>query len=443
MLSMVDILAAGGPAYHEAVESISRLLRSAPLLDPENISRYAFHLADQRDAISQKMADQLDPGTRPNLESTEAPRVRLNGEPLPIEISALLISLINHVVSLRPNYYQELVNALIKQVETGRQLSQILSAFLDLIIQIREDMWEERSKAFRHIEDILKVLEATEKDFISSISSSQSYLVKSDQDFTSVMENGLNEIGTLVTVDSGCQDLAGLCLSITNKVGNLHNCVQRKKQEDQARASALEAEKKTAEKRLLESKRDYDEFLRQSHEMMQEIETLKAVSLNDPLTEVYNRRAYDNQLPKTMAAYKNRALKTCSMVVFDIDNFREFNNTYGHLAGDRVLAYVARLTRESLRANDLIFRYGGDEFVILMPNSNLEAAMVVAEKVRRNITSVEFKLFKNSDVTVRVTVSMGVAEINPEDDASSFFSRADQAMYMSKNRGRNRVTCQS
>lgn len=254
------------------------------------------------------------------------------------------------------------------------------------------------------------------------------------------MEDGLMEIGTLVSPDTGCTDLEQLCVQISDRVGKLHTCLQRKKQADLARMTALDSEKKTAEKRLLKSRRDYDDFMRQSHEMLKEIETLKAVSLHDPLTEVYNRRAYDNQLPKTLAAFKSKGLKACSLVVFDIDNFREFNNTYGHLAGDRVLAYVARLTRESLRSDDLIFRYGGDEFVILMPNANLEAAMKVAEKVRLNITSVEFKLFKNSDVTVRVTVSMGVAEVNLEDDPGSFFSRADQAMYTSKSRGRNRVT---
>lgn len=442
ILSVVDILSAGGQPYMEAAESLSGLLKSAPLLDPKNISRHAFQLGDQREAISREMGRLLEGGrTMPGGEAS--PRVKLNDDGLPIEVSALLISLINHVVSLRPNYYQDTVDTLIKQVETGSELRAILSGFLELIVQIREDMWEERSKAFKHIEDILRILEATEKDFINSINSSQSYIIKNDQDFTAALESGLMDIGTLVTPASNCLDsLEILCLKISERVAHLHNCVQLKKKADQDRVTALDSEKKKAEKRLNKSKRDYDDFLQQSHEMLKEIEALKAVSLHDPLTEVYNRRAYDNQLPKTLAAYKSRSLKTCSMIVFDIDNFREFNNTYGHLAGDRVLAYVARLTRESLRGDDLIFRYGGDEFVILMPNAPLDASMVVAEKVRRNIASVEFKLFKNSDVTVRVTVSMGVAEINIEDDASSFFARADQAMFLSKSRGRNRVTSQ-
>lgn len=419
LTALAAVLAVGGPDFEPAAREIRLLLKTPPLLNAEKIRAHTRALA--------------------GLSRPAGPRRLAMGEiPLPNDISELLISLINHVVSLRPNYYEEVVARLIGQVEIGGQLAAILSGFLDLIIQLRDDMWEERSKAFKHIEEILKTLEATEKDFIDSIDTSQAYLLKSDQDFTSALEDGLMEIGSLVS--PGCSSLEVLCQQISDKVGKLHACIQHKKQADKARLASLRAERQTAETRLKQSKRDYDEFLRQSHEMLQEIETLRAVSLHDPLTEVYNRRAYDNQLPKTLTAFKNHSLKTCSLVVFDIDNFREFNNTYGHLAGDRVLAYVARLTRDSLRSDDLIFRYGGDEFVILMPNATIDAALLVAEKVRRNITSVEFKLFKNSDITVQVTISMGVAEINVDDDPASFFARADQAMFHSKTSGRNQVS---
>ncbi|MGL4207820.1 MAG: GGDEF domain-containing protein, partial [Candidatus Adiutrix sp.] len=172
---------------------------------------------------------------------------------------------------------------------------------------------------------------------------------------------------------------------------------------------------------------------------LEEIEILRAVSFKDPLTNVYNRRAYDSQIFKTLTDVNSGALKTCGMLVFDIDLFREFNNTYGHLAGDRILMYVAKLTKETLRADDFIFRYGGDEFVVLLPNANLEFAIMVGEKIRRAINSVEFKIFKNSDMTVPITLSIGAAEVCLGDDPFSFFSRADQAMYAAKAAGRNKV----
>lgn len=225
LLSVADILTAGGAPYKEALESISSLLRSTSILDPDKISRQAFFLTDQRDAISQKMSALINGGQ----PAGGVAKVKLDDETLPAEISALLVSLINHVLSLRPSYCQEKAAALIKQVENGNQLAQILNGFLGLVIQIRDDMWEERSKAFKHIEDILRILEATEKDFINSISSSHSYIIKSDQDFTAAMEDGLMEIGRLVAPAAGYTDLEWLCIQISEKVGKLHFCVQQKK----------------------------------------------------------------------------------------------------------------------------------------------------------------------------------------------------------------------
>ncbi|MDR1922019.1 MAG: GGDEF domain-containing protein, partial [Candidatus Adiutrix sp.] len=297
---------------------------------------------------------------------------------------------------------------------------------------------EERSKAFKHIGDVLKALEETENDFVSSLEASRSYLSDSDAGFAAAMEDGLRELGEMA--NPATADMELLCRRLSEKVAHLHSCVQQKRRLDQARLDALTEARRQAERRLDKRRRDYEDFSRQSHAMLKEIENLRAVSLKDPLTDVYNRRAYDDQIIKTLAELRKEVLKTCSMIVFDIDLFRDFNNVYGHLAGDRVLAYVARLTQETLRADDLIFRYGGDEFVVLMPNAGLKAAAVVAEKIRRAINAVEFKLFKNSEVTVRLSMSMGVSEARLDDDPAGFFARADKAMYAAKAAGRNRVS---
>ena len=443
--SLADILALGGPSFSAALDELKKMLKAAPVLEPDKIKRHAFNLSNALGEIEKKTA-----AGRPELRDEGPPReVEVKDEPVPeppgvkveifeAETRDLFVSIAQHVVSIRHNHYLEEVKTLTKSLQSGASLDDILQMLLELIIQVREDLWDERARALKHVGGILKSLEDTEKDFIGSLSASQSYLAESEYDFTAQMEDGLIELGALV--GPGQADFEIMCKQISLKVSKLHNCVQRKKEADQLRFKALSAERETAEKRLAQSQRDYEDFSRQSHEMLQEIENLRAVSLRDPLTEVFNRRAYDNQILKTLSAFKAQGLKTCSMVVFDIDHFREFNNTYGHLAGDRVLAYVARLTRETLRGDDFIFRYGGDEFVILMPNASLESAMAVAEKVRRNITSVEFKLFKTSELTVKVTISMGVAEIKLDDDAASFFARADQAMYKAKTAGRNQVS---
>jgi len=432
--SLGDILAAGGPPFAAANQDLRRLIASAKVMEPESLKRCAFNLANTVGEIAQKVGS-----GSVEVKAEKAPAaLEVKSPALTAALADMLVSAVSHVVSIRPNQHDGEAERLTKLIKSGGSVEEIVKSLLDLIIQIREDLWSERSRTFKQIGEILKTLESTEMAFIGSVSASRSHLTDSDHGFTAAMETGLKEIGSMV--ESGQVDLEQLCRQISVKVAYLNDCVQRKKETDQARLDSLDAERKNVEQRLEKSKRDYADFSRQSHEMLQEIENLRAVSLRDPLTNVYNRRAYDNQIVKTLEAVRAKALKTCSMAVFDIDHFREFNNAYGHLAGDRVLAYVARLTRETLRSDDLVFRYGGDEFVILMPNVDLQAAAGVAEKVRRNITAVEFKLFKNSDLTVAVTISVGVAELKPEDDAASFFAAADQAMYKAKSSGRNQVS---
>lgn len=433
--SLADILAAGGPPLGPALEGLQSLLRSKKILDPETLKRQAYNLAN----LTGEIADRVGHGAvEVKIDDNTPPPVQPLGASLDGESSALLLDIVKHIVFFKPKNYQGQVLDLAALIKSEAPLEEILRKLVDLIYQIRVDFWEERSRAFKHIEKVLKSLEATEKDFIDSLTANHGFVKNSNQTFTSTLEEGLKDLSSLVV--PGKYDLEELCCQLSQKVSNLQQCVLEKKKADQAHTDNLAAEREKVQERLAHNRRDYQDFNRQSHEMLQEIETLRAISLRDPLTDIYNRRAYDNQVVKTLGAYKSGALKTCSLVVFDIDHFREFNNTYGHLAGDRVLSYVAKLTRETLRSDDLIFRYGGDEFVLLVPNASLQTAMGVAEKLRRTITSVEFKLFKSSDVTVKVTVSMGVSEIKEDDDPSSFFARADQAMYKSKNAGRNRVS---
>lgn len=431
--SLGDILGAGGPPFASAHQDLRRLLASGKVMEPETLKRYAFNLANTVGEIAKK----VDGGSVEVKSEKPAASLEIKTPAITASLADMLISTINHVTSIRPSQHDQEADNLVNLVKADSPLEDVIKNLLNLIIQIREDLWDERSRTYKQIGEILKSLENTEQAFIGSVSASQSHLAESDRSFTDVMETGLKEIGSVV--ESGQGDLAQICRQISLKVSNLNDCVKRKKEADQARLDTLAAERETAEQRLEKSKRDYEEFSRQSHEMLQELENLRAVSLRDPLTNVYNRRAYDNQIVKTLEAVRAGALKTCSMAVFDIDHFRDFNNAYGHLAGDRVLAYVARLTRETLRSDDLVFRYGGDEFVILMPNVELKSAGGVAEKVRRNVSAVEFKLFKNNDLTVAVTISVGVVELKLEDDAAGFFTRADQAMYKAKAAGRNQV----
>ena len=127
------------------------------------------------------------------------------------------------------------------------------------------------------------------------------------------------------------------------------------------------------------------------------------------------------------------------MIVLDIDHFKRFNDTYGHLTGDRVLREVARVLRRNAREGDTVGRYGGEEFVLLLPETTLENAQLFAERIRKAIERYGKRL-QNLFPDLRLTISLGVAEARVElDTVDDAFARADRALYASKRNGRNQV----
>ncbi|MEM5947035.1 GGDEF domain-containing protein [Spirochaetia bacterium 38H-sp] len=162
-------------------------------------------------------------------------------------------------------------------------------------------------------------------------------------------------------------------------------------------------------------------------------ERLLLLSITDDLTGLYNSRFFYERLSKeTIRA--TRYDRCLSLLFLDLDNFKKFNDTYGHLAGDRVLRKIGRLIRESLRENDSGYRYGGEEFAILLPETCEEAAMAVAERLRLACSQLGVTV---QDKTVFITVSIGVAEYKKDENLQDFLKRADRAMYRAKELGKN------
>ena len=427
--AMADILAAGGDSFHPAWEDLRKLIESSKLLDPAEVKRHAFSLAGELNEIKNRLSG------RPEVQAPQA--AAPENQITPGFLTKVLSPILANLASLRPGSYLAEVKSLELQLRDKPDLVGFFQNLTDFIFQVREDIWAEKMRAMGKIGSIMEKLEDTEKSFMDSVAASQDHLEKAEQGFTFDMATGLEEIGSLI--EPPPSDLEGLCSRLFEKVNKLCAQVELKKKADQARFETLDQDRRAMARNLENTRRDYEAFTTQSHEMLREIEDLRAVSLRDPLTGIYNRRAYDRQMDTTVSAVKTGDLKTAALAVFDIDNFREFNNNYGHLAGDRVLAHVARVTAATLRGDDLFFRYGGDEFIIIMPNTTRQAAFGVGEKVRQSLGAVEFKIFKNSDQTAQVTVSIGVTEIEKGDDQSRFFARADRALYSAKKAGRNQV----
>ncbi|MGE5397254.1 MAG: diguanylate cyclase [Chitinophagales bacterium] len=168
-----------------------------------------------------------------------------------------------------------------------------------------------------------------------------------------------------------------------------------------------------------------------------EYEKLQAISIVDDLTGLYNRRYFLERFVEEMNRAK-RYKYPVSCLMIDVDNFKTINDSYGHLAGDRVLAGISLIFRNSTRVVDLVARYGGEEFVVLLPQTDLNGALTVAEKIHSLLKECSFTFDKD---TFLVTVSIGVA-VSFEDKSwtiEEILRQADEALYMAKRSGRNRT----
>ncbi len=174
-----------------------------------------------------------------------------------------------------------------------------------------------------------------------------------------------------------------------------------------------------------------------TEERIRMMEKLQKLAITDGLTKLYNSRSFYSQLELEVDRF-NRYRHPLSLLLLDIDNFKVYNDSYGHLEGDKILVRFSQIIKSCLRANDSAYRYGGEEFTVILPETGGERAKTVAQRIRKSLESEKFR--PESDKEVKITISIGVTQYFPKEELSSFIQRADKAMYLSKQSGRNRVS---
>ncbi|MBC7577515.1 MAG: GGDEF domain-containing protein [Tardiphaga sp.] len=192
--------------------------------------------------------------------------------------------------------------------------------------------------------------------------------------------------------------------------------------------SALEA-------RLITSKSEINH-------LQQSLEAIRVESLTDPLTALGNRKYFDRALIGAISAALKQG-EPLSLLMLDIDHFKSFNDNYGHLTGDQVLRLVGQSLKQTIKGQDITARYGGEEFAVVLPDTSLRQALTVADHLRRAVMSKELKKKSTGEILGRVTISIGVSVLKPDDDMDSLIGRADACLYAAKRNGRNRVICEA
>lgn len=208
------------------------------------------------------------------------------------------------------------------------------------------------------------------------------------------------------------------------KILHLHISEPWKAQEDGEAYPLMQLEEKN---RLLN-----EAIAEKTRELQSALTKMEAMATTDELTGVYNRRKF-REVANREISRVNRYQNMLSLIILDLDNFKKINDTYGHLTGDRVLQQTVQTVKPALREVDVLARWGGDEFIILLPEQSLEKTVIVAQRIKTIVSEHDFR------IPFPLRMSMGVAQYETDESVESWLKRADELLYKAKHAGRNRV----
>ena len=293
---------------------------------------------------------------------------------------------------------------------------------IGLIEKFVQDVQRDREQVTEFVKVIGKKLFEMEEQILVNFSFSHQSL-EEDIKFHQKLEDEIGQVGKSIGGSKSFDEIKSLIITELAKI-NIALEVKRKEY-------ASRIEKSDKEKEKLQ-----EDFGSMINNVIEQNKSLIEQNQKDSLTGIYNRATFEEFINVELQRY-HRYKDTFSIIMFDIDYFKNVNDEYGHAAGDRVLKGISKCIRGFLRKADIFARYGGEEFIILLPQTGLDKGLNVAQKLREVIQDTEF-IYEN--VRVLVTVSVGVTEVIPSDrEYKSLFNRVDKYMYQGKERGRNLV----
>ena len=422
-ITLSRVLFAVDKAYPELADAAARIRDKARKQDEHafDVGRLKGELEDLARRIRELEASQPDE-TTPQPEATPASHGTHNGSASHVrEVLPLLLDRIAFVDSLEGRRAR-LITAI--DDPSDRTLPSILiDRSATLINDMRQTIEKEKGELTRFLEQVTEALAD-----IDQFSQAQSDDLTVQRDARLKLDDSLRQqVDDIHAQVESADDLDGLKLAVRDRINRIRQQVQAFQQGEDRRQEDVEADNEQLRQRLArleDQTRMLEEQLKQS----------EAKLFRDNLTGLPNRLAFDHRLRLEMARMR-RDDSPLTLAIWDLDHFKEINDQLGHQAGDKTLIIVAKTFMSLIRDVDMIARFGGEEFIMLLPSASGPDALTVVERIREKLARTKLR-YRGKEIGV--TASCGLAEFAAGEELETVFTRADAALYRAKEQGRNR-----
>lgn len=347
----------------------------------------------------------------------------------PISLQEMLLQLLERLtLPAELNARVDGIKSRLEAVDGADDWARILEDIAGLIAEMRNLVQQEQ----REIEDFLKQLTDRLQELDLNLQGAQEVSSSAQQEGAALDRAVQDHVRDIESSVRDATSIGDLKQSVQQRLDALRSHLEDYRSTEGERQQQLSQQLSTLTTRLgaLEN---------EATELRKRISAERSQALLDPLTGIPNRLAYQERSAQELARWKRFKTPLC-LFVWDVDNFKHINDTYGHKAGDKVLTTIAKLLHTQIRETDFLARYGGEEFVMLTSGADVNAARELAEKLRKAVETCGFH-FRGEAVTI--TITCGISAFRDGDTAESVFERADKAMYRAKQAGRNQIVCDS
>jgi len=407
----------------ELKKNISLSYAKELVLNMQNEKFHNMIEKEEQSTINEK--DDKESLFKKELEQYEIEKIK---ETLFIELQHLIIE-----INL-PEYstIQSKATTLLEKVKTNFDLNLIaeyLQEIIHLVQELKYQFQRKRDILDDFIQEILANLFQSENTFFTQMLRNTQKVQSSNQTFHDFLEKNIGTLSTKVHTIDEIQDLKDIKDEIETSLKQIQNKAEEKLKADNEEFKNMQKEVIKLREELSGANLELQKIKDKTKEMEKEI-------LTDGLTGIYNRRAFDNKISEIIKLHKRYQTEYC-LILFDIDFFIKINDSFGHRIGDKAMLHITNVIEKNLRESDFFARYGGEEFAVILNEIDIDYAFKVANKIRKTIEKTKFTYQKTNKISM--TISAGVSKIKTDDSYDSFINRADKALYLAKESGRNQV----